>query len=126
MFGITKRNQKGVKLPAVLTEPENPVNYNSVLDYLVGLSQREYDKINKVSVIYRKANQEAAKVLGVKDQPTTKLKEEKPSDEQIDDALDVALHSDYIEDITTETSEPKAPKKAQAPSPDTKIDINEQ
>jgi len=50
MFGFNQRkNKNSVKLSQILTEPENPVNYNSVLDYLVGLSEREYNKIFKVS-----------------------------------------------------------------------------
>lgn len=120
---FSKRNKKGIELPKVLTEPENPVNYNTVLDYMVGLSNAEYNKIIKVSEIYRKANKEAAKVLGVKDEPTTQLKEDKPTDEEVDEALDDALHADYIDDITGDEPDPEAPKKVQAPSSEKKIEI---
>lgn len=123
MFGFNKPKKKPVELPQVLTEQENPVNYNTVLDYLVGLSQREYEKILKVSSIYRKANKDAAKILGVKDEPTVTLKEEKPTDDQIDDALDTALvatKDGYLEELELTTSD--QPKKSQAA--EKKIDIN--
>ena len=122
MFGFTKE-KKPVSLPTAL-EPENPVNYNSVLDYMIGLSVREYDKMLRVSAIYRKANKDAAKILGVKDEPTTQLKDSKPSEEQEDAAMDAVLTGDpaYLE---ADDADPEAPKKAQAPSSDKKIDVNE-
>jgi hypothetical protein len=124
MFSFNKTKKKPVELPQVLTEQENPVNYNTVLDYLVGLSKTEYDKMFKVSNIYRNANKDAAKVLGVKDEPTVTLKEEKATDEEIDGALDEALETENLgfledeEDIKT----PSFQKKAQAA--EKKIDVN--
>jgi hypothetical protein len=41
---FNRKQQKLVELPALLTQPEDPVNYNSVLDYLVGLSDTDYKK----------------------------------------------------------------------------------
>lgn len=90
-MGLFSTKKAKIELPKVLTEQEEPVNYNSVLDYLVGLSRGDYDKILKVSGIYRQANKEAAKILGVKDEPTADLLKEKPTEEAIDDALDAAL-----------------------------------
>lgn len=127
MFGLNKKREKQpVELPAIL-QPENPVNYDSVLDYLVGLDAKEYDKLLKVAVIYRDANKSAAKVLGVKDQPTTKLKDDKPTDDEMDSALDDLLETDPadLKDALV-NSEPKPDvKKEQSPSKSTKITVNE-
>lgn len=106
-------NKKKAELPPlVLTdEPEaDPVNYNSVLDYLVGLSNRDYDKLCKVAAIYRTANKDAAKVLGIKDEPTSVLAEHPETTEaaelpDIDAELDNELQMAFLED------EPKKPVK---------------
>lgn len=127
MFGIGKREKKQVELPAAIMADDNPVNYDSVLDYLVGLDAREYDKLLKVAVIYRDANKSAAKVLGVKDQPTTKLKSDTPTDEEMDNALDGLLetHPDDLKDAILTAPEKPEVKKEQAPSKETKITVNE-
>lgn len=76
---FNKNNRKDVIRLLNSREPEieeqqlTEVDYNSALDYLVGLSNRDYDKIIKVSVIYRSANKEASKVLGIKEEATTAL-----------------------------------------------------
>lgn len=106
MLGFNKRKRQQVEVPAVLTQQEDPVNYNSVLDYLVGLSKTEYDKMFKVANIYRNANKDAAKVLGVKDEPTTQLKSEEPSQEEIDEGIDTILESDIDADFLFEDEEP--------------------
>lgn len=59
-------------------ELEEAVNYNSVLDYLVGLSDQDYDRIGKVAVIYREANAKACEVLEVPNEPTTFINPPKP------------------------------------------------
>lgn len=115
MFGRNKRNKETVVWPDAL-QAESPVNYDSVLDYLVGLSQKDYDKLLKVSNIYREANKNAAKVLGVRDQPTTQLKDEKPSDEDVDDALDIVLDSAATNFLDDDLLESPEPKKDQAPT----------
>lgn len=129
MFGnlFKKREAQPVELPAALMADDNPVNYDSVLDYLVGLDNKEYDKLLKVAVIYRDANKSAAKVLGVKDQPTAKLKDDKPSDEEMDDALDQLLETDPEDLKAALNNQPEKPevKKEQAPSKSTKITIND-
>lgn len=127
MFGIGKREKQQVELPAAIMAEDNPVNYDSVLDYLVGLDGKEYDKLLKVAVIYRDANKSAAKVLGVKDQPTTKLKSDTPTDEEMDDALDQLLetHPDDLKDAIINAPEKPEVKKEQSPSKETKITVNE-
>jgi len=92
-MNLFKKRKETVELPPVLMDQEDPVNYNTVLDYLVGLSKPDYEKMLKVSGIYRQANKEAARVIGIKDEPTVSLLTEKPSDEEIEDALDTALSS---------------------------------
>lgn len=128
MFGnlFKKREKQPVELPPFMAE-QDPVNYDSVLDYLVGLDAREYDKLLKVAVIYRDANKSAAKVLGVKDQPTTKLKDDKPTEDEVDSALDGLLetHPDDLKDAILNAPEKPEVKKEQAPSKETKITVNE-
>lgn len=68
------------------TEPETVVDYNSVLEYLVGLSGDDYTKICQVAAVYREADYQANKVLGLEVQPTTFISlpaepENIPSDE---------------------------------------------
>jgi len=124
LFG--KRKAEPVELPTIL-QPENPVNYDSVLDYLVGLGQKDFDKLIKVTGIYREANKSAAKVLGVKDQPTATLIEEKQTDEEIDNDLDQLLETnadDLKAAIENEPPKPE-PKKAQSPSKEKKITVNQ-
>lgn len=112
-FGRSQQN-----IPAVLTQPENPVNYKSVLEYLVGLSKAEYEKMIKVSGIYRKADKEASKVLGVKDEPTVQLKGNEPTSDQIHEGVDEILSADDdIAFILSDEDEvpPADSTKAQAP-----------
>lgn len=106
------REKPEPKLAGVLGKEEPAVNYNSVLDYLTGLSAQDYNKITRVAVIYRNANKEAAKIIGVKDEPTQPLLEPKPTDEEIDQALDDTLAGNFLEDDLPESK----PKKEQAAS----------
>lgn len=114
-MGIFNRKNRTplTELPAVLTKEDDLVNYNSVLDYLVGLSRAEYDKLQKVSVVYRNANKEAAKILGVKDEATVELQPPKPTDEEIDEGIDQALNGD-IPFLDPDAPEAEKPKKSQA------------
>lgn len=91
LFG--KREAKPVVLPAIL-EPEDPVNFDSVVDWMVGLSEAERKTVDQVVTIYRDANSKAAAALGVKEQPTSFIKPKKLTDKQIDDGLDGLLATD--------------------------------
>lgn len=112
-----QRRAQPVELPAIV-QPEDPVNYNSVLDYLIGLNDKDYKKMTSSVEIYRKANKDVAKIIGIKDEPTHTLLPEQPTDQEIDDGLDDLLAADgdalktaFIED------EPTPPaKKPQAPT----------
>lgn len=121
------REPQAVEIPAIL-QPENPVNYDSVLDWLLGLSKQDYDKMLKVVTIYRDANMSAAKVLKVKDQATTQLIPAKLTDDEMEEQLDALLETDPADLKAAIEAEQPAPenKKPQAPSKDTKITVTEQ
>ena len=89
---FAKREAQPVELPDIL-QPEDPVNYNSVLDWLVGLSEKDYKIMQDVVGIYRQANKDAARALKVKDEPTTQLHPVPPTDEEIDAGLDSMLEA---------------------------------
>lgn len=69
---------------AELSEPHIG-NYESSLNYLIGLSDAEFDKVIKVAGFHRKAYQESAGVLGTPNEPTTFItppaEPEAPADE---------------------------------------------
>lgn len=75
------------QVPKIL-EPDDPVNYDSVLDWMLGLSESEYKLMRQVITIYRDADQKAAQALGVEVKPTTFIKGKKLTSKQIDDGLD--------------------------------------
>lgn len=124
LFG--KRNlvlAEPVTIPAAL-QPEDPVNYNSVLDYVVGLSDKDYKTMTASAEIYRDANKKVAKLLGIKDEPTTTISTERP--EIGDDELDAMLAAEpgdlaaaFIDDA------PVSPKPKKAQSTERKIEVKE-
>lgn len=120
-----KREKQAVELPKLVTHEQNPVNYDTVLEYLVGLSEEDYKKMCKVTGIYREANKKAATVLDVEDQPTSTLVEEKLTDDEIDEGLDALLEADKDDLKNAIANQPQAeePKKTQAPAK--KITIND-
>ena len=67
-MGIFKKN-KAVEVV------EQPANYSTALDYLIGLSTDEYAKVVKIAEEYRQTNAVAAGILGVKNEPTTFIHE---------------------------------------------------
>jgi len=94
--------------------PEDPVNYNSVLDYLVGLSDKDYKKMTGSVDIYREANKKVAKLVGIKDEPTTSITpHSEVSEQQLDEMLEAdpkELKQAFIDDGPVS----EKPKKAQA------------
>lgn len=127
-MGILDRfkSNKPARVPAELPpamQPEDPVNYNSVLDYLVGLSDKDYKKMTGSAEIYRKANKDVAKLIGIKDEPTTAITTERPeiTDDQLDDMPNTPpdeLAAAFIDD------EP-APKAKKKQSTEKKIEVKE-
>lgn len=113
-------------LPELL-KPEDPVNYNSVLDYLTGLSKADYSKIIKSADIYREANAKVAKVVGVKDEPTHQLMPTTQTGEEQEKDLDTMLEADDLSTAFLDDDAPAAPKpqKPQAPGKPKQIDIKD-
>lgn len=70
IFGNKKKELPALFSDAELGLPE-VANYESALNYLIGLSDEEYAKVCKVADIHRKAYQESAGVLGAANEPTT-------------------------------------------------------
>lgn len=72
MFGLTRNKIK--ELPPIWSDnelAEMSVNYDSVVNYLLGLSDKDYDTLSKVVVIHRQANKDSAKVRGKEYEVTT-------------------------------------------------------
>lgn len=115
MFGIGKKKDRPVVVIPEAMKAEDPVNYNSVLDYLVGLSDKDYKKMTGSVEIYRDANKKVAKLIGIKDEPTTSISTARP--EVTDEDLDNLLASDmkdlataFIEDDMTPAPKPTKPQ----------------
>lgn len=125
LFKGKRIEREPMELPGIL-KPENPVNYDSVLDWLLGLSDKDYKVMLEVVEVYRGANKTSAKLLKIKDQPTTQLIEPKQTDEEKDADLDLLLETD-AEDLTEAIMTEPIPtpvKKAQEPK-NKKINITE-
>lgn len=119
-MGLFSNKKSELKLPAVFTQVDDPINYNSVLDYLVGLSDVEYKKMTQSAVVYRKANKEVAEIVGVENTPTTTITATKPTDEEIEKGLDDALSQDFIAEDEPEVAKPTKPQASSK-----KIEIKE-
>lgn len=127
MFDFLKKRERKerMELPAIL-QLENPVNYNSVLDYMIGLSDKDYKKLTASAEVYRQANKQVAKIVGIKDEPTHALMPEKQSDEQIEQDLDNMLNEPDLATAFLEDDVPAdEPHKPQAPSKPKQIDAKE-
>lgn len=72
------------------------VNYEQTINYLTGLSRSDFDKIVKVAGIYRAANKEAAKIIGIKEEPTASIQED-----IVEANVDATLESAQIDFIET-------------------------
>lgn len=90
---LGSRQTKPVVLPAIL-EPTDPVNFDSVIDWMIGLSEPERKQVDQVITIYRDANTKAASALGVSEKATSFIKPKKLTDKQIDSDLDGLLETD--------------------------------
>lgn len=112
-----KREPKPVEIPAIL-QPEDPVNYNSVLDWILGLSDKDYKTLLEVVTVYRDAGKKTAKLLKIEDKPTTELLPTVPSEEQVDAQLDGLLetHPDDLKAAILNDKPAEKPKKKQAPT----------
>lgn len=71
-MGIFSRKKDKTEPTALMPElEEDAVNFNSVVDWLVGLSEKDYKKVCDVAVIYREADKKATEALGKENKPTT-------------------------------------------------------
>lgn len=105
IFGKQKR-----ELPPLMSEEEidalaDPVNFDSVVSYLEGLSRSDYEKLLKVVNIYRNANKDVNKVLGIQNEPVVKIGKFRQGEPEPDDEGDGEFLND--EDV----AELKAPPK---------------
>ena len=75
------RNKKR-QLPPLISDSElelaTGINFDNVVEYLVGLSGDDYTKICQVAAVYREADHQAFKVLGIENEPTTFIKDPEP------------------------------------------------
>lgn len=92
LFG-SRREPKPVELPALL-QPEPPVNYDSVLEWMLGLSDKDYGTMIECINIYREARKNESKLLKLKNTATTQLLIPAQTDEEIDSDLDMLLETD--------------------------------
>lgn len=107
LFG--RRTPQPVELPAIL-QPEDPVNYNSVVDWLLGLSEKDYQTFLQIVQEWRKTQDVERKLLKVKFVPTTQLIVPEPTDQEVDDQLDGLLALDS-EDLKATLKDEKADTK---------------
>ena len=67
-MGIFERNKKPAADDSIFDlideDAEPAVNHDSVLDYMVQLSDEDYKKLCKVADVYRAANKKADEILG--------------------------------------------------------------
>lgn len=104
--------------------PEDPVNYDQVLEYLVGLSAEDYTAICQVAAIYRQADFEAAKVHGRKLEPTTFITPPQPT------VADSSFTDDdgnlnFLEDDHETAASRRQRKAAEAAAKSKKIDVKD-
>lgn len=52
-------------------EVRKPADFDSVTEYLVGLSVEDYTKLNKVVEVQRNARRDTAAILGTANEPST-------------------------------------------------------
>jgi hypothetical protein len=76
--------------------------------------------MTKSAVVYREANKEVAKIVGVKNEPTTTIESTAPTEDEIEEALDITLNGGFMLDDEPAT---KKPMKKQAASK--KIEIKD-
>lgn len=86
------------ELPALISDEEiefsTGLNYNNVLEWLVGLSGDDYAKVCQVAAIYRQSDFEACKVLDVEYQPTTFIHPPEPAEHKEPSLIDDLLMDD--------------------------------
>lgn len=126
-MGLFGKDKKQHELPPLFRDdeldglaPEATVDFNGVVDYLVGLSDEDYKKLQNYVVVYRHAAKAGAEALGIENEPTTFINPpEAPTvadstfaddngkikvpvkDDEDDLLLDDELEAAFLEDDTT-------------------------
>lgn len=104
--GIFNRKKANQPLPnsAVWTvggKPEIKADYDLVMNWLIGLSEDDFNKVIKVAGVYRKADVDANTALGIETKPTTSI--QPPylfTDAEIKAAIDEAdIRADELDPI---------------------------
>lgn len=70
-------DKKKSDLPPLISDAEL-IDYNSVIDWLVGLSDADYEKVCKVADNYRASEHRACEILEVENKPTTFISPPEP------------------------------------------------
>lgn len=115
-MGLFDKMGSAPKKPALRFEEDDntlePTGYNQVIDYLVGLSDEDFQKVLKVAEIYRKANADALEALEIENKPTTFIIDPDAdiAEEDTDDFLDDEMESAFFEDIEDDSKKPKGKK----------------
>lgn len=71
IFGNKKKRSTYMGEP--IGQEPTVANYDQVVDFLVSVNDKDYQKIIKVANIYRDANVEVAKATGVKQEPVQSI-----------------------------------------------------
>jgi len=96
-MGIFNNNKKPAGMLDVDELDYNPVDYDSVLEWLCGLSTTDYSKVLEVAAIYRKAQQDSADALELINEVRTYII--KPITETNNILDDDDLDSSFLDDI---------------------------
>ncbi len=95
-------------LPPLVSDNSTPViNFNTVVEYLEGLSKQDLDKLLKVVNIYRNASKDVNKVLGIKDEPSVTINKETADESELSPADSI----DFLLDEEPAEKPPTTPKK---------------
>lgn len=111
-MGIFDKNK--LPLPAAIQGEEQPardINFSSVRDYMVGLSDEDFAKATKVVSICRSYNKQVCEALGVDCEPTSFIEPaENPGADMSDSFLDDEMESAFLDDVG-DVPEPKPKAK---------------
>ncbi len=107
-MGLFDRRKQ--ELPPLISDEElfPSVNYESVLNWLLGLSAKEYSQVLEVANIHRQADQDAAKALGKTTKPTSFIDDPKDKHQTIEPFI-IDKEPQFLMD--DEPKKPKAKKK---------------
>lgn len=124
LFGKDKKQP----LPALLDDREldaitEGVNFNSAVDWLVGLSDEDYKKVCEYVTVYREAAAKGAVALGIENEPTTFINPPQPETIESPIASDEPDFLDGDDDIAAAfLADDEAEQKAEAEKVNVKVE----